>query len=256
MFSGVWCSMPTIVDPCTRMPCDLQLLRQLEGVGALQLRVAAVRRLEAHPDPADPELDQLAHLYFAIALAEENTYIDQALPCCFMRSSSSSARVWSSRKFSSIMKKTARPAGLGVAHRAVDVLARLEKLTILPFPPKNDEVVQKLQPIGQPTEGMIVAAGSPPPSRGWQPHQAEAERRRDRRMRDRRSTGSPRNSRNQRIPSPFTMWSASSIRSTPGMAATCPPTTIVDFGECSRTRRHISRTLPTFTMMPEMPTMS
>ena len=27
-------------------------------------------------------------------------------------------------------------------------------------------------------------------------------------------------------------------------------------GECSRTRRHISRTLPTFTMMLEMPTMS
>ena len=42
----------------------------------------------------------------------------------------------------------------------------------------------------------------------------------------------------------------------PGIAATCPPTTIVDWGESSRTMRHISRALPTFTMMEEMPTMS
>ena len=42
----------------------------------------------------------------------------------------------------------------------------------------------------------------------------------------------------------------------PGIAVTCPPTTMVESGECSRTRRHISRTLPTFTMMLEMPTMS
>ena len=41
-----------------------------------------------------------------------------------------------------------------------------------------------------------------------------------------------------------------------GMAATCPPITIVDFGEIRRTIRHISRTLPTFTMIEEMPTIS
>ena len=35
----------------------------------------------------------------------------------------------------------------------------------------------------------------------------------------------------------------------PGMAATCPPTTMVESGESSRTIRHISRTLPTFTMI-------
>ena len=34
------------------------------------------------------------------------------------------------------------------------------------------------------------------------------------------------------------------------MAVTCPPTTIVDRGEWSRTRRHISRTLPALTTMP------
>ena len=42
----------------------------------------------------------------------------------------------------------------------------------------------------------------------------------------------------------------------PGMAATCPPTTITEFGDNSRTMRHISRTLPTLTMIEEMPTMS
>ena len=45
------------------------------------------------------------------------------------------------------------------------------------------------------------------------------------------------------------MWSASIIFSMPGIAATCPPTTIFDCGESSRTMRHISRTLPTFTMI-------
>ena len=38
---------------------------------------------------------------------------------------------------------------------------RSRKITIFPLPPKNAEVVQKLHPIGQPTEGMIVAAVCP-----------------------------------------------------------------------------------------------
>ena len=67
---------------------------------------------------------------------------------------------------------------------------------------------------------------------------------------------SPRYSRIHAMPSPFTMWSASIICSTPGMAATWPPTTIVEPGESSRTMRHISRTLPMLTMIDEMPTMS
>ena len=70
------------------------------------------------------------------------------------------------------------------------------------------------------------------------------------------STGSPRYARNHDTPSPFTTWSASIMCCTPGIAVTWPPTTIVECGECSRTSRHISRTLPTFTMMLEMPTMS
>ena len=127
---------------------------------------------------------------------------------------------------------------------------------LLPFPPKNDEVVQKLQPIGQPTEGMIVAAGLPAPSPLRMPI--------TRMPNDDRSAGwtigasgsVPRYSRNHRTPSPFTISSASIMRLSAGMAATWPPTTIVDPGECSRTSRHISRILPMFTMMPERPTMS
>ncbi len=38
-----------------------------------------------------------------------------------------------------------------------------KKFTTFPLPPKNADVVQKLQPIGQPTDGMMVAAGEPPP---------------------------------------------------------------------------------------------
>jgi hypothetical protein len=52
------------------------------------------------------------------------------------------------------------------------------------------------------------------------------------------------------------MWSASIIASSPGMAATCPPTTITDSGDSSRTMRHIFATFRTFTMMDEMPTTS
>jgi hypothetical protein len=36
-----------------------------------------------------------------------------------------------------------------------------KKLTKFPLPPKKADVVQKLQPMGQPTDGMIVAAVAP-----------------------------------------------------------------------------------------------
>ena len=36
-----------------------------------------------------------------------------------------------------------------------------KKLTNFPLPPKNAEVVQKLHPMGHPTEGIIVAAVAP-----------------------------------------------------------------------------------------------
>src|SRR5438132_5519224 len=80
-----------------------------------------------------------------------------------------------------------------------------QKLTKRPLPPKKADVVQKLQPIGQPTEGMIVAAGSPPPAGALSPS--------SRIPNDDSiigcvigaSDGSPRNSRIQRMPSPLAM---------------------------------------------------
>ena len=131
-----------------------------------------------------------------------------------------------------------------------------KKFTNLPLPPKKEDVVQKLHPIGQPTDGITVAAVAPSRSGMRTP-----------RMRVSKpeiisgcwigaSGSAPRYSRIQRMPSPRTMWSASSMLATPGIALTCPPTTIFDLGDSRRTMRHISATLARFTMMEEMPTTS
>ena len=69
-------------------------------------------------------------------------------------------------------------------------------------------------------------------------------------------SSSPKYRRIQEIPSPRTIWSASIVVSIPGTAVTCPPTTMVERGEISRTIRHISRTLPTLTMIEVIPTIS
>ncbi len=125
-----------------------------------------------------------------------------------------------------------------------------------PLPPKNADVVQKLHPIGQPTDGMMVAAVPPfrsgrriPMMRVCMPETMAG-------WWIGAFSSSPRYLRIQEMPSPRTMWSASIVVSSPGSAATCPPTTITDSGESSRTMRHISRTLPKFTMMAVIPTMS
>ena len=69
-----------------------------------------------------------------------------------------------SRKFSSIMKNARAPSSRSASHITRKSSAPVsKKLTNFPLPPKNADVVQKLQPIGQPTDGMIVAAGLPPP---------------------------------------------------------------------------------------------
>src|SRR3972149_810428 len=98
-----------------------------------------------------------------IAFADENTYSDQDLPFAFISASSSSARFLYSRKFSSIMKNARAPSV-----RSAPAIARYtssprsRKVTDLPLPPKNSDVVQKLQPIGQPTDERIVAAALRP----------------------------------------------------------------------------------------------
>ncbi len=78
----------------------------------------------------------------------------------------------------------------------------------MPLPPKKADVVQKSHPIGQPTDGMIVAARRPVPWAG-EPHDAEAERRREGGWAMGCEGSSPRIRRIHATPSPFTKWSAS-----------------------------------------------
>jgi hypothetical protein len=47
------------------------------------------------------------------------------------------------------------------AHHLKQFIARLVKVDNFPLPPKKEEVVQKLHPIGQPTDGIMVAAVPP-----------------------------------------------------------------------------------------------
>lgn len=62
------------------------------------------------------------------------------------------------------MKKARAPRRRSASHMARDTCSpRSRKFTTRPLPPKNAEVVPKVQPIGQPTNGMIVVAGLPPP---------------------------------------------------------------------------------------------
>ena len=47
-----------------------------------------------------------------------------------------------------------------VLHDFEELVAGFVEVKLLPLPPKKAEVVQKLQPIGHPTEGIMVAAVS------------------------------------------------------------------------------------------------
>src|SRR5262245_65647161 len=100
-----------------------------------------------------------------------------------------------------------------------------------PFPPEDAGGVQKLQPIGHPTDGTIVAERLRRLSAARSPI--------TRKPNDEGISGclmgavgsSPRNRRSQAIPSPRTTWSASMRFSISGIDVTCPPTTIVERGE-------------------------
>ena len=92
------------------------------------------------------------------------------------------------------------------------------------------EVEQKLQPSGQPTDGIIVAATSPRRSLGFTPMLRVPKPEAIIGWRKGRSSSSPRKRRNQRTPSPRTMWSASIRSCRSGTLAMWPPTTIVALG--------------------------
>src|ERR1035441_5199985 len=93
-----------------------------------------------------------------MALAEEKMWNDQLLPAAFMRASKSRARFRCSRKFSSMMKNDFTLREASASSISWNNYSPVEyRLTIFPLPPKNAEVVQKLQPMGHPTEAMMVA---------------------------------------------------------------------------------------------------
>ena len=95
-------------------------------------------------------------------MAEANTDSAQLLFPVFMSSSKRMARSRCSRKFSSITKNeftfNSSSIRLMTSNNSSPVS---KKLTNFPLPPKNAEVVQKLHPMGQPTDGIIVAAVAP-----------------------------------------------------------------------------------------------
>ena len=118
-------------------------------------------------------------------------------------------------------------------------------------------VEQKLQPTGQPTEGMSVAATLAGLLAEGDAHGAGA--------RCPRGCGgggwgassrSPRKRLSQRTPSPRTMWSASTFSGRVGMLAMWPPMRMVALGWCSRMSLHMAWTLPTLGMIAVMPMMS
>ncbi len=162
MFSGVWCSMPTIDEPSTRIPFSRS--------SRVSFTVSEPFNFE-YPDSGDSSPIQIHEIpnsissaieYLLMAFADEKTYNSQLLRASFIQSRSSIARFFCSRKFSSIMKnarKRKRSSAFSKASKTS--LPVFRKLMNLPLPPKNADVVQKLQPIGQPTDGMIVAAVEP-----------------------------------------------------------------------------------------------
>ena len=88
------------------------------------------------------------------------------------------------------------------------------------MPPKKAEVVQKLQPMGHPTDGMMVAAVLPLSCGNFIPMVRPPKPETISGWRMGAVSSSPRNRRIQEMPSPHTKWSASTIVAMPGVAAT------------------------------------
>jgi hypothetical protein len=176
---------------------------QRQRVGACSLaydECGDSRPIQTHETPSSTSS---LHGILAIALADENTYSDQACPCLHAVEQFHGAplvqqevlvhdeeRMHASRIPSRHGRKSSAP-----------VFVEVEDL---PLPPKNADVVQKLQPMGHPTEGMMVAAVEPlfpaaaGPSRPPKPETIS-------RMLDGRVSSSPRKRRIQEMPSPRTM---------------------------------------------------
>ena len=201
---------------------------------------------KSHPHPRDAQFHQFQHGVFSNRVGRRRKLeSSQLFPASFMRSSRRMARVRCSRKFSSMTKNDctfelgfACGTSLRTAHRRFR-----RNCTNFPLPPKNAEVVQKLQPIGQPTEGIIVAAVPPSRCGSCTPMMRCLQAGNNRGMLNRRVLIFA-----QIAPHPGDSFSAHDVvgidhrfnaRDRGHMAADYD----LESGESSRTMRHISRTL-------------
>src|SRR5580698_4295313 len=94
-----------MVDPSSLMPC----CRSRDASSCVSVLRSFTYEDFGDSSPSQiqetPSCTSSSMLYWRIAFADENTYSDQLLRPCFIRSSSCRARLRFSRKFSSIMKK-------------------------------------------------------------------------------------------------------------------------------------------------------
>ena len=166
----------------------LQLARQRERVGVLQLGVARSRRLEPHPHPGDAELDELPHVVPADGVGRREDehrpglavllhHVEQLERPLLVQEEvlvhheERSAR----RSWRSALHMTSNSSAPGFVEVHELALAAEERRG------RAEVAAHRAADRRDDRRGRIAAA-----ARRLEAHQAEAERRRDRRMRDRR----------------------------------------------------------------------
>src|SRR6185437_8894369 len=93
-----------------------------------------------------------------MAFTDEKMLNVQLLPAALINASRSMARRRCRRKFSSMMKNDLTLREVSASSISRNSSSPLEyKFSTFPLPPKKADVVQKLHPIGHPTDAMMVA---------------------------------------------------------------------------------------------------
>ncbi len=240
------------------MPCWRKLVRQFLGVGAIQLGVVGARRFQAHPDGRDAQLHQFLVRVLANGVGGRKDVQRPTLAGLFASGASNSmARCRCSRKFSSMMKNDFTWRVLSASlHQAEQFVAGGIEVEDLPLAAEERRRGAEVATHGAAHRsndggrriGLV---------RNLHSHHPQSEARRQCGMANgrvrvlaqvaRASTRCRRPSRCGRRPG------CARLRESPPRAR--PPRWWSAARAC-RTMRHISRALPTFTMMEEMPTMS
>jgi hypothetical protein len=136
--------------------------RELARVGALEFAVVRFGRLEAHPQPGDAKVDEFLRGVFANRVGGGEYRHAPALAGLLHAMQELHGALAVQKKVLIHHEEGWDFQGaLHVAHQVEEFVAGLVELTNFPLPPKKEDVVQKLQPIGQPTDGMMVAAVEP-----------------------------------------------------------------------------------------------